>query len=309
MTREGQSRRTAPPTVPVDPREPGAAKPALQLTAVLNAPRTDRAIISRDAAVVSRDAAVVSRDAAVVENEWAKVPLPKGTTARPRSCCLDERPFAGNEFDDPHDEKTTQFNRHESARGIPASPSRLLPPVWPQPLVAAPIPPASKAGLAPPSANSASRLGVSGERTRALTNEGLSSGHAGAGQVHVGATASAYRPPPSSGIRFALGLCAGVVLASVVFVLRGQSGRVAMFVAGEGNAALDHFTVEVDGQRRCDTRPCVLDLGSGTHFLRVEANGYAPHEVEIAIESGTSLALNVTLRRDCRITAARSGGR
>lgn len=152
-------------------------------------------------------------------------------------------------------------------------------------------------------------FGASGERTRTPPRD-APSGSPPAASFDPGRDGSLaatetprHRGTRSRTVHFSVGVvCIAAMLAALVTAgasrMRPRNGRVAMFIAGENKMALDYFQVVVDGQKRCDTRPCVLNLDAGTHALVAQAEGYSPHEVEIAIEPGSSLALNVTLRRD-----------
>jgi hypothetical protein len=97
-----------------------------------------------------------------------------------------------------------------------------------------------------------------------------------------------------------------LLVAGVISAVRSQNARVAMFVTGAGHVVLTQMSVVVDGQERCSTRPCVVELDSGVHTVRTQAPGYSPQEVDIAITPGSSLSLHVTLLRDPSVDTSRA---
>lgn len=221
----------------------------------------------------------------------------------------------------PSDEQTIEMSwthrspppRLPSTRPAPAGPSRgRLPTPLSLTLEESLLAPSSPrpAPLKRPPSRTDPRFNGSGERTRPPPENTPS------------AISRPSKPPAANGGRgqdakdshttglMVAAACLGALVAVIIVLglrlTRPQPGRVAMFVAGDGKAALDYFNVVVDGQPHCDARPCVLVLDAGTHTVRAQAGGYSPQEIEIAIEPGSSLALNLTLHRDCRAAAPRT---
>lgn len=75
-----------------------------------------------------------------------------------------------------------------------------------------------------------------------------------------------------------VGIAGAVVLSGVAIpALGGKSGSVAVTAIAPSNASLSGVRVLVDGVVRCETSPCQIGgLSQGTHFVSVEADGFAP---------------------------------
>jgi len=68
-------------------------------------------------------------------------------------------------------------------------------------------------------------------------------------------------------------------------------------VAGPGGHAIDSVDVFIDGTKRCESSPCLVQgLASGAHLVRASAKGYQETaEQAVAVESGEQAAQTITL--------------
>ncbi len=103
----------------------------------------------------------------------------------------------------------------------------------------------------------------------------------------------------SRGVAVALMLGAVAAGALVAASTRSASheGTVTISVSGPNDATIERFAVAVDGRERCNVAPCAFPLESGTHELFALADGYLPYEQVLAVASGSTVAVNITLRK------------
>jgi hypothetical protein len=107
------------------------------------------------------------------------------------------------------------------------------------------------------------------------------------------------------GLLFAAAATLGLAAVAGFFALGGVNalglghgtGSLAVTAAGPGSAALDGVRVLVDGTVACETSPCELgNLSAGTHFVTVEAKGFAKTAARaVSVEKNGAAALDVEL--------------
>jgi hypothetical protein len=81
------------------------------------------------------------------------------------------------------------------------------------------------------------------------------------------------------------------------FLLIPRQGRLVVEIRGPSDKLIDSVQVFVDGTKKCDTSPCVVDnLESRSHFVKVAAAGYAtPEPQEVEVVGGGEKRLKVQL--------------
>jgi serine/threonine-protein kinase len=96
---------------------------------------------------------------------------------------------------------------------------------------------------------------------------------------------------------FALAVLLVGVVALAVVMLLPSSGSIVVAVSGPNSRAIDAVQIYVDGKKYCDTSPCVAnDIPAGTHFVKVQAAGYAnPSAQAVKVQRGDEAVINLTL--------------
>ena len=107
------------------------------------------------------------------------------------------------------------------------------------------------------------------------------------------------RPAPSrTGLWIGLAALVLVLAAAIgAFLLWPRSGKVIVQVADPGGASLQKVEILVDGAKRCDTAPCIVEpLPSGTHIVKVSAVGYDQASAQtVTVVSGKEASVSFTL--------------
>jgi serine/threonine-protein kinase len=113
----------------------------------------------------------------------------------------------------------------------------------------------------------------------------------------LGSVPAISKPGPGKMLWVALAVLLVGVVALTVVMLLPSSGSIVVAVSGPGNRAVDSVQVFVDGKKYCDTSPCVAnDIPAGTHFVKVQATGYAnPSAQAVKVQRGDEAVLNLTL--------------
>ncbi len=95
----------------------------------------------------------------------------------------------------------------------------------------------------------------------------------------------------------AVAAAALLIVIAFVFVMMPGTGTLVVSVAGPGNKSVDKVKVFIDDQEVCSQSPCIAaDLKSGTHIVKVVAEGYGSTAGKAySVESGTETPVNITL--------------
>jgi hypothetical protein len=81
------------------------------------------------------------------------------------------------------------------------------------------------------------------------------------------------------------GLSLIVVIALAVFVLLPKKGHLQVVVTAPGGATVGKVEIFVNGQKKCDTTPCLVkDLEPGSTIIKGIAPDYPPAEVSVNVE-------------------------
>src|SRR5690606_4332671 len=89
------------------------------------------------------------------------------------------------------------------------------------------------------------------------------------------ASTTAY-PPPTSNTK--TGLVIGLAVAGAALLRLGvlamsppKDGKIAVFVAGAGGRTVENVKVFVNGEKKCETVPCRVELPKGVHEVKAMA--------------------------------------
>jgi serine/threonine-protein kinase len=118
-------------------------------------------------------------------------------------------------------------------------------------------------------------------------------------------------PPQASGGKAGVVL-GGLALAAVIglgaFLLIPRTGVLKIDVKGKGGTGVARAEVFVDGQKRCDTAPCVVsDLSTGPKVIKVLAPDAAPVDVTETVEAGREKFVSVTIDTAAGMVGAANG--
>ncbi len=92
------------------------------------------------------------------------------------------------------------------------------------------------------------------------------------------------------------GLALAVVVALAVFMFLPKKGKFKIDLSTKDGGAVDQAEIFVDGQKKCDTAPCVIsDLDPGDRTIKVKAAGFAQLETVKQIEAGKETYLSLKL--------------
>jgi hypothetical protein len=96
---------------------------------------------------------------------------------------------------------------------------------------------------------------------------------------------------------YLMGGAVGVVIAALVLFLGGRSGTLLVSVTGPGGHTVDSVDVFIDGTRRCESSPCLVQgLATGAHLVHASAKGYQETaEQAVAVQAGEQAAQTITL--------------
>jgi serine/threonine-protein kinase len=87
-----------------------------------------------------------------------------------------------------------------------------------------------------------------------------------------------------------------VVLALAVFTFLPKKGQFKINVTSKTGAAVGAVDIYVDGQKKCETTPCVIaELEPGTKTIKVIAPGFPPADTTDTVEAGKEKVVFVTL--------------
>ncbi len=116
----------------------------------------------------------------------------------------------------------------------------------------------------------------------------------------MGSPAIAVEPAGQKSSKFAWFAVVVLLLAGAAFgafMLFPQKGRMVVTISGPGNKQIDSVQVFVDGAKRCDTSPCVVDdLDARNYFVKVTAPGYAtPEPQQVEVTGGGERVLKLQL--------------
>lgn len=131
-----------------------------------------------------------------------------------------------------------------------------------------------------------------------------------------------FRPPaapaPAPASSSKLGVVLGgaallVVLGLVAFLFFPRAGQLKIDVRSKNGGQVDKAEIFVDGQKRCDTAPCVIsDLESGPKIIKVIAPGAAPVSATEIVEGGREKVVMISLEGSASTsgseTAAQTSG-
>ncbi len=95
----------------------------------------------------------------------------------------------------------------------------------------------------------------------------------------------------------AIAAAGALILIGIIFIALPGAGTLVVSVAGPGNKAVDKVKVFIDDKEVCSKAPCIAaDLKSGTHIVKVVAEGYGSTAGKAyKVESGTETPVNITL--------------
>jgi serine/threonine protein kinase len=105
-------------------------------------------------------------------------------------------------------------------------------------------------------------------------------------------------PAPSGGRAGAIlgGLALLVVIGLAVFMFLPKKGKFKIDLSTKDGGAVDTAEIFVDGQKKCDTAPCVIsDLDPGDRTIKIKAAGFAQLETVKQIEAGKETYLSLKL--------------
>ncbi len=106
--------------------------------------------------------------------------------------------------------------------------------------------------------------------------------------------------PPASGGRWVFGaiaIASLVVLAGVGgFMLMPKVGKVEIDVGDKNGKKIDRVSIYLDGARKCDTRPCIIEASAGKHLLKTEAESFASDEQTVEIKAGDTKPISIVLQ-------------
>jgi serine/threonine-protein kinase len=113
---------------------------------------------------------------------------------------------------------------------------------------------------------------------------------------------------PSGGGKVGLilgGVALVVALGVAAFFLLPRTGQLKIDVRAKNGGQVDRAEIFVDGQKRCDTAPCVVaDLPTGPKIIKVIAAGQAPASVTEVVESGREKVVMIPLEGSTATAAA-----
>jgi serine/threonine-protein kinase len=97
--------------------------------------------------------------------------------------------------------------------------------------------------------------------------------------------------------RVAMAIAGVVAVVLLAFVLMPNKGKIVVNVTDSRGATVNRLDVFVDGeQTQCKTAPCYLPYGSGTHEVKVVADGYdVPAPQAVVVKSGEPATVTFTL--------------
>jgi hypothetical protein len=102
------------------------------------------------------------------------------------------------------------------------------------------------------------------------------------------------RPAPQSRAWIGIGLgLVGVALAAaaIVFLLLPKEGTLNVQVADAKGVTLDRVDVFVDGNRACETTPCIVKREAGLHTVKVVATGFeTPEPKQVTVSANRESA-------------------
>jgi serine/threonine-protein kinase len=107
-------------------------------------------------------------------------------------------------------------------------------------------------------------------------------------------------PPPNSRLGVILGglALAGVVVGAVV-VLVPRTGDLKIDVKSRDGSSIDKAEIFVDGQKKCETTPCVVTgLSTGPKTVKVLVPGADAAESIETVDSGSQKAVLITVKLD-----------
>jgi serine/threonine protein kinase len=262
-------------------------------------------------------------------------PLP-GAVAAPPPAAAPGTPAVEVEMDWDEDEKTsvfekneatTVFNRPEAIAPAPAKPlpaAGLMPPTSGRTLPGPgasnlPLPPATPAPFSAPAPVLGSKLppvsrpgaaapGLAPPPSRALAQTTIS-----APPRERTSVTSVISSPRKSNNRnkYMIAGAGALAVAAAVFFAMPKSGKVAIFVSAA--KPLSKLAIYVDGAQKCTASPCNLELEASSkgsvHAIKVAAEGYAPQEQGVTVQSGAESAVNFKLEKAAGGTGIKVAGK
>jgi serine/threonine-protein kinase len=92
------------------------------------------------------------------------------------------------------------------------------------------------------------------------------------------------------------GIALVAVAAMAVFTFLPKKGQFKINVSAKNGATIGAVDIYVDGQKKCETTPCVVgELESGSKTIKVIAPGFPPADTSEAVEAGREKVVFVTL--------------
>jgi len=93
------------------------------------------------------------------------------------------------------------------------------------------------------------------------------------------------------------GLSLVVVVALALFFLLPKRGQLRVVVTAPGGAAIGKVEIFVDGQKKCDTTPCLVkDLEPGARVIKGIAPEYPPGEISASVEANKEKVVALELK-------------
>jgi hypothetical protein len=104
------------------------------------------------------------------------------------------------------------------------------------------------------------------------------------------------RPQPESRNWAMVGaalLGAGTLAGGAVFFLMPRQGTIRINVTDAKGGSPDKVAVYVDGKEECGTTPCVVKRESGSHDVKITANGYeTPETKTVGVDNGKEASVS-----------------
>lgn len=103
-------------------------------------------------------------------------------------------------------------------------------------------------------------------------------------------------PRRSRAAAFAIGAALTLCLGVIAFVLYPKTGSLVVRLSTPEADGVAKAEIFVDGQKRCDTDPCILrDLAPGQHVVKVVAPGRSSEATEVVVEPNEEAQVTVAL--------------
>lgn len=120
------------------------------------------------------------------------------------------------------------------------------------------------------------------------------------------------RPQPQGRGLLGIGLILAAVViatgAAVFFFLMPRTGTLIVNAADAKGGSVDRVDVFVDGKKECETTPCTLKRDSGSHTIKIVAQGYdTPEPKTIDLKAGQEQKIDFSLAGGGKAGGSKSG--